>query len=221
MSGEGQGCQLLPAQSPSHSSGERGQTLGRTSAPPPQEGSHVTWTQHPCPTASQAKRSPSSSQPPCPTGSPPQAGHAMHSHAAARVITELVLQQAQPVLHHFARWGRPIIKWPVLQKAAARQDPHLRGGVRAGTQASLPRGTLTSKEDVGSPPRVRVGAQAPESAPLQGSSPLSPPGSLPRTPCSFRGAAREPYSPSRQSTLQFRLTQPEPVWVRRPKGSGP
>lgn len=71
------------------------------------------------------------------------------------------------------------------------------------------------------PPRVRVGAQAPESALLQSSSPLSPPGSLPRTPCSFQGAAREPYSPSRQSTLQFRLTQPEPVWARRPKGSGP
>ena len=122
MSGEGQGCQLLPAQSPSHSSGEQGQTLGRTSAPPPQEGSHVTWTQHPCLMASQAKRSPSSSQPPCPTGSPPQAGHAVHSHAAAGVITELVLQQAQPVLHHFAGWGRPIIKRPVLQKAAARQD---------------------------------------------------------------------------------------------------
>lgn len=86
------------------------------------------WAQHPHPTASQAKRSPSSSQLPCPPGSPPQAGHAVHSHAAARVITELALQQAQPVLHHFAGRGRPVIKRPVLQKAAAREDPNLKVG---------------------------------------------------------------------------------------------
>lgn len=125
----------------------------------------MMWAQHPRLTASQAKRSPSSSQLPCPTGSPPQASHAVHSHAAAGVITELVLQQAQPVLHHFAGRGCPIIKRPVLQEAAAREEPQLEGGVRAGAQASLPMGALTSKEDIGSPPRVTVGAQAPESAP--------------------------------------------------------
>lgn len=48
--------------------------------------------------------------------SPSQARHTVHSYAAARVIVELGLQQAQPVLYHLARRGRSIIKGPVLQR---------------------------------------------------------------------------------------------------------
>ena len=157
----------------------------------------MMWAQHPRLTASQAKRSPSSSQLPCPTGSPPQASHAVHSHAAAGVITELVLQQAQPVLHHFAGRGCPIIKRPVLQEAAAREEPQLEGGVRAGAQASLPMGALTSKEDIGSPPRVTVGAAL------------------------FGGQPREPFSPLVSPRCGSELTQPEPFWAHRPKRPGP
>ena len=181
----------------------------------------MMWAQHPRLMASQAKRSPSSSQLPHPTGSPPQASHTVHSHAAAGVITELVLQQAQPVLHHFARRGRPVIKRPVLQKAAAREEPQLEDGVRAGAQASLPRGALTSKEDIRSPPRVMVGAQAPESAPLQGSSHRLLQEAFPEHAALFGGQPQEPYSPLVSPRCGSGLTQPEPFWAHRPKGPGP
>lgn len=45
----------------------------------------------------------------------------MNGHTAARVITELGLQQAQPVLHHFPGRGRPVVKRPVLRRAEARE----------------------------------------------------------------------------------------------------
>lgn len=47
--------------------------------------------------------------------SPPQAGHAVHSHAAAGVFAELGLQQVEPVFHYLAGRRRSIIKWPILQ----------------------------------------------------------------------------------------------------------
>lgn len=54
---------------------------------------------------------------------PSQARHTVHSYAAARVIVELGLQQAQPVLYHLARRGRPIIKGPVLQRKRPEDLP--------------------------------------------------------------------------------------------------
>lgn len=47
--------------------------------------------------------------------SPPQAGHAVHSHAAAGVLAELGLQQVEPIFHNLAGRRRSIIKWPILQ----------------------------------------------------------------------------------------------------------
>lgn len=153
----------------------------------------------------------------CPPRSPSQAGHAVHGHAAARVITELGLQQAQPVLHHLPWRGRPIVKRPVLQKGAACEDPQPKGGARSGAQAGPPTSTRRSLEDVRSP--------GPGELPLPGSSSFSPPGSLPRTPGSALLRAREPPGPPvRPQCLwgqRLTLSQPERFWVSRPKGSGP
>lgn len=47
--------------------------------------------------------------------SPSQAGHAVHGHAATGVLTELGLQQVQPIFHNLAGRRCSIIKWPILQ----------------------------------------------------------------------------------------------------------
>lgn len=46
-------------------------------------------------------------------GSSPQAGHAVHSHAAAWVFTELGLQQVEPIFYYLAGRRGSIIKRPV------------------------------------------------------------------------------------------------------------
>lgn len=83
------------------------------------EVGHVRCGLRPTPDSKSDHKIPRAGEPrpaPC---SPSQAGHAVHSHAAAGVITEFGLQQAQPVLHHFAGRGRPVIERPVLQRGAA------------------------------------------------------------------------------------------------------
>lgn len=47
--------------------------------------------------------------------SPPQASHAVHGHAAARVLAELGLQQVEPIFHDLAGRRCSIIKWPILR----------------------------------------------------------------------------------------------------------
>lgn len=47
--------------------------------------------------------------------SPPQAGHAVHGHAASGVFAELGLQQVEPIFHYLAGRRRSIIKRPILQ----------------------------------------------------------------------------------------------------------
>ena len=68
---------------------------------------------------------------------PSQSGHTVHSHTAARVLTELALQQTQPVLHYLSRGWSAIIKGPVLQRKCVQ----LRVGLRPMT---LPFGVLAS-----------------------------------------------------------------------------
>lgn len=46
---------------------------------------------------------------------PPQAGHAVHGHAAAGVFAELGLQQVEPIFHYFAGRRRSVIERPILQ----------------------------------------------------------------------------------------------------------
>lgn len=48
--------------------------------------------------------------------SPSQSSYTVHSHTAARILTEFVLQQGQPVIHYFSRWRSPVIKGPILQE---------------------------------------------------------------------------------------------------------
>lgn len=54
--------------------------------------------------------------------SPPQAGHAVHGHAAAGVLAELGLQQVEPIFHNLAGRRRSIIKWPILQGWKERKE---------------------------------------------------------------------------------------------------
>lgn len=70
--------------------------------------------------------------------SPPEAGHTVHSHTAARVCAELGLQQAQPVVHHLAGRGRPVVKRPVLHTEAACEGSRPSGGWTGRAQASRP-----------------------------------------------------------------------------------
>lgn len=64
---------------------------------------------------------------------PPQAGHAVHGHAAAGVFAELGLQQVEPIFHYLAGRRRSIIERPILQGGGKREilsDPgekNLRG----------------------------------------------------------------------------------------------
>lgn len=46
---------------------------------------------------------------------PPQAGHAVHGHAAAGVFAELGLQQVEPIFHYLAGRRCSIIERPILQ----------------------------------------------------------------------------------------------------------
>lgn len=73
-----------------------------------------------------------------PASSPPEAGHTVHGHTAARVCAELGLQQAQPVVHHLAGRGRPVVKRPVLHTEAACEGPRPSGGWTGRAQASRP-----------------------------------------------------------------------------------
>lgn len=70
--------------------------------------------------------------------SPPEAGHTVHSHTAAGVCAELGLQQAQPVVHHLAGRGRPVVKRPVLHTEAACEGSRPSGGWTGRAQASRP-----------------------------------------------------------------------------------
>lgn len=47
---------------------------------------------------------------------PPQAGHAVHGHAAAGVFAELGLEQVEPVFHDLAGRRRSVIERPVLRE---------------------------------------------------------------------------------------------------------
>lgn len=47
---------------------------------------------------------------------PSQARGAVHSHAAAGLVSELVLQQVEPVLQHLLRGSGTIFKQPILQQ---------------------------------------------------------------------------------------------------------
>lgn len=54
---------------------------------------------------------------------PPQAGHAVHGHAAAGVFAELGLEQVEPVFHDLAGRRRSVIERPVLRERAKRKPP--------------------------------------------------------------------------------------------------
>lgn len=169
---------------------------------------------------------------PRPPSSPSQAGHTVNSHTAARVITELGLQQAQPVLHHFPRRGRPVIERPVLWRAEARET----GG--PGPVSPRPgQGRHSEKHTEGS--HEGEGQQAPEGRELARHAvptsrllilfclhPLSPsPGSPPEHPALFFPEHSEPYVPSRPARAVTPGSQPDPYqpecfWVSRPKESG-
>lgn len=86
-----------------------------------------------------------------PPSSPSQASDTVNGHTAARVIAELGLQQAQPVLHHLPGRGRPVIKGPVLWRAEAREagrlgpvSPWPGQGRHSGKHGGTPRGGGTA-----------------------------------------------------------------------------
>lgn len=60
--------------------------------------------------------------------SAPQAGHAVHSHAAAGVFAELGLQQVEPIFHYLGGRRRSIVKWPIHDSDAVL----LQGGLVIG-----------------------------------------------------------------------------------------